>query len=298
MVGYLMSMAQGVTPKTGEQKRRSERVLLSIPIEVRGINAAGQPFVEKTHTLMINRHGARIALKTPLQPEARVTIVNRQSAMSCPFRVVVRTGKSLGGGPEWGVECLEPDVNFWGINFPEKAKAPSDQEEVDALVECAACRCRELAQLTLEEYRSIVSEGSVRRDCPECGGMTEWKFGFVDEGEPEEAVPVQPSTAAPAAPLPPGAERRRAKRLTIKLPVRIRLQDGSEEVARTENLSKTGVCFTSSLMISPQDRLFLTVGYTLGSSEGEIAGRLVWRREIEGGGKAFYGVRLEESREE
>jgi len=290
-------MAQGVAPKRGEQKRRSERVLLSIPIEVRGTNAEGQPFAEKTHTLVINRHGARIALKTALQPEARVTIVNRQSAISCPFRVVGRTGKSLGGGPEWGVECLEPDVNFWGINFPEKAKAPSDQEVVDALVECAACRFRELAQLTLEEYRSIVSEGSVRRDCPECGEMTGWKFGFV-EGDPEETVPVQPSTAAPVAPLPPGAERRRAKRLTIKLPVRIRLRDGSEEVARTENLSKTGVCFISSLMISPQDRLFLTVGYTPGSSEDEIAGRLVWRKEIGEGGKALYGVRLDETREE
>jgi hypothetical protein len=292
-----MFMAQDVVAKTSELKRRSERVLLAIPIEVRGTNADGQAFAEKTHTLVINRHGARIALTAAPQPEARVTIVNRQSGKSCPFRVVGRTGKSLGGGPEWGVECLEPDVNFWGINFPEKAKAPTDQEVVDALVECTACRFRELAQLTLEEYRFIVSSGSVRRDCPECGGMTEWKFGFV-EGEPEDAVPVQPDRAAPAVPLPPGAERRRAKRLTIKLPVRVRLEDGSEEVARTENLSRTGVCFISSLMISPQDRLFLTVGYTPGSSEDEIAARLVWRREIEGGGKAVYGARLEESGKE
>ncbi|MGD0920393.1 MAG: PilZ domain-containing protein [Terriglobia bacterium] len=293
MTKSLDAMTQDVTPKSEERKRRSERVLLRIPIEVKGTDAEGKPFTEKTHTLVINRHGARIGLKAPLKPEARVTITNRQSAMSCPFRVVGRTGKCLGEGPEWGVECLEPGVNFWGISFPDKAAEPTAQEGIDALVECAMCRFRELAQLTLEEYRSMITQGSVHRDCPECGAETEWRFGFA-EAEPEEALPAQPSASAPASPAVEGEERRRAKRLTIKLPVRIRLQDGSEEVARTENLSKTGVCFSSSLMIRPEDRVFLTVGYTPGGSEEEVAARLVWRREIEAGATALYGVRLEE----
>lgn len=289
-------MSENVTPKTEERKRRSERVLLRIPIEVGGTDTEGRPFTEKTFTLVINRHGARIALKTRVQPEARITITNRQSAMSSPFRVVGRTSKSLGEGPEWGVECLQPGVNFWGISFPEKVEGPAAQELIDALVECAACSSRELAQLTLEEYRAVITQGLVRRDCPQCGDMTDWRFGFA-EAEAEEPVPAQPSALAATSPAGTGAERRRAKRLTIKLPVRIRLQDGSEEVARTENLSKTGVCFSSSLLIRPKDRILLTVGYTLGGPEEEIPARLVWRREIEGGGKALYGVRLEESKE-
>lgn len=285
-------MAESTYPKTAERRRRTERVLLQIPIEVKGTDAAGRPFKEKTHTLVINRHGARIALKTSVLPEARLIITNRQSAMTCPFRVVGRTGKSLGEGPEWGVECLEPGVNFWGIFFPEKVAVQAEQELIDALIECGVCSFRELAQLTLDEYRSIITQGTLRRDCPECGGVTEWRFGFA-EGEPEEAEPVRPS-APRVAPTADGTERRRAKRLTIKLPVRVRLQDGSQEVARTENLSKTGVCFISSLMIRPQDRVFLTVGYTPGGEQEEVAARLVWRRELEGGGKALYGVRLEE----
>ena len=289
-------MSEQVTSKTEERRRRSERVLLRIPIEVKGTDAAGKPFTEKTSTLVINRHGARIALKTPLEPEAHITIINRQSAMSCPFRVVGRTSKSLGEGPEWGVECLQPEENFWGISFPDKVAAPTAQEVIDALVECAACSSRELAQLTLEEYRTIITQGSLRRDCPGCGGMTEWRFSFA-EAEPEEAIPAQPSAPAAASPAADGAERRRAKRLTIKLPVRIRLQDGSEEVARTENISKTGVCFSSGLMIRPQDRILLAVGYTPGLSAEEMPARLVWRREIEGGGKALYGVRLEDIKE-
>jgi hypothetical protein len=289
-------MSENATPKTEERKRRSERVLLRIPIEVKGTDAEGKPFTEKTFTLVINRHGARIALKTAVQPEARITITNRQMARSSPFRVVGRTSKSLGEGPEWGVECLEPGVNFWGISFPEKVTAPAPQELVDALVECVACGSRELAQLTLEEYRTVITRGLVRRDCPGCGEMTEWRFGFAEAG-PEEAVPAQPSAAAAPSPVAAGAERRRAKRLTVKLPVRIRLQDGSEEVTRTENLSKTGVCFSSALLIRPQDRILLTVGYTPGGSEEEIPARVAWRREMEGGGRALYGVRLEEDTE-
>ena len=289
-------MTENVTPKTEERKRRSERVLLRIPIEVKGTDADGNPFTEKTFTLVINRHGARIALKTPLQSEARITITNRQRAMSSAFRVVGRTSKSLGEGPEWGVECLDPGVDFWGISFPEKVAAPAAQEVIDALVECVACGSRELAQLSLEEYRTVITRGLVRRGCPECGDTTEWRFGFA-EAEPEEVIPTQPSASAAPSPAAAGAERRRAKRLTVKLPVRIRLQDGSEEVARTENLSRTGVCFSSTLLIRPQDRILLTVGYTPGGSEEEVPARLVWRREIEGGGKALYGVRLEGSSE-
>lgn len=232
-----------------------------------------------------------------MEPDARITIVNRQSAMSCPFRVVGRAGKSLGGGPEWGVECLEPGVNFWGICFPEKAQARSEQEAVDALVECAMCHFRELAQLTLEEYRSIVSQGLVQRDCPECGVVTGWGFSFVEE-EPEESVTVLPGGGPSAAPAAQRPERRRAKRVTIKMPVRIRVRDGPEEVAWTENLSKTGVCFASRLMLRSQDRILLTVGYRPAGSEKEIPARVVWRRELEEGGKALYGVHLEESKEE
>lgn len=187
MARYRVAVTEDTTPKAEEGRRRSERVLLQIPIEVKGTDAEGKPFTERTHMLVINRHGARIALKTPLRPESRITIVNRQRTMSCPFRVVGRTGKSLGRGPEWGVECLEPGVNFWGICFPETAQARSEQEAVDALVECAACHFRELAQLTLEEYRAAISQGSVQRDCPECGVVRGWGSGLWKKNQKNQS---------------------------------------------------------------------------------------------------------------
>ncbi len=288
-------MADKSSSKIGESRRRSERVLLRIPIEVKGTGADGKPFTEKTFTLVVNGDGARISLKAKLRRDDRLTITNLQTRISCPFRVVHRTSDLLGEGPpEWGVECLEPEVNFWGIVFPKKAAGPAKQELIDALLECSNCNFRELAQLALEQYRALVSQSSLTRNCTKCGEETEWGFGFVEAG-PEEAIPTQPAPSAePSSSEEGGAERRRAKRVTVKLPVRIRLEDGREEIARTENLSKTGVCFASDIEMRQGEVVQLTVGYTPGGDEAAIPARVVWRRGIEGSNRFLYGVHLEE----
>ncbi len=285
-------MREQASPKADERQRRSERVLLRIPIEVEGTGPDGQPFKVQTFTLVINRHGARVSLKHLIRPDDRLTIRNLQTKMACPFRVVGRTSDSLGEGPEWGVECLEPEVNFWGIDFPSKASAPPVEEMIDALLECSKCSFRELAKLTLEQYRTLIDQSSLSRHCTQCDALTEWSFGFV-EAEPEPLPAQSPPTSEPWVSAQ-NSERRATKRLTVKLPVRVRLEDGREEVTRTENLSKAGVCFASGLALKEGDTLQLTVGYAPGSHEAEVRARVIWRRELEGMNRALYGVRLEE----
>ena len=287
------------TPSKGEG-RRTERVFLRIPVEVKGKGPEGKPFQEKTFTLVVNRDGARISLNNTLRPGDELSITNLQTKISCPFRVVHRTSDTLGeGAPEWGVQCLEPEVNFWGINFPRKTPATMQPELVDALLECAQCHSRELAQLALEQYRELIGQSSLTRNCVKCNGQTLWSFGFVEvEAQELEDVPAQqPVAAAEGQDSSGGAERRRAKRVTVKLPVRIRLEDGREEIARTENLSKTGVCFSSDLSMQEGELLRLTVGYSEGSHEAEVMGRVVWRRPLQDKtGPILYGIHLEESR--
>jgi len=278
------------SPTAPEQKRGSERVFLRIPIRVEGKDAAGQPFAESTFTLVINRNGARISLKRPVRAGDELRITNPQTQMSCPFRVVRAAGQSLTEGPEWGVECLEPDLNFWGISFPKAATAPPEEEKVDALLECSACQFRELASLALDQYRSLIAHSFLNRRCPRCQVATEWRFGFV-EAEREEA-PSAPNVLSTAEPS--GMHQRGAKRVTVKLPVRIRVQDGTEEIAKTENLSRTGVCFISRQIMQVGDIVKLTVGYAPGTNETEIAARVMWRRPLEGQSQVLYGVHLEE----
>jgi PilZ domain-containing protein len=288
-------MAPKAPSRAGTQARRSERVLLKIPIQVKGKGTDGKPFQEKTFTLVINRHGARVTMKSNPRPNDQITVTNLYNNSSCPFRVVGRTGQSLGQGPEWGVECLEPDRDFWGIYFPEKKGAADEVELIDALLECAKCGSRELAQMEREQYQALTAQSSIRRPCPKCKKETDWKFSFVEDelGELFEAnSPPEPVATEPAV----GAktERRKAKRLTLKVPLRVRLENGREEITRTENYSKTGACFISKLDMKPNQRLFLTVGYAAGSNEIESRARVVWRRSVEGTQQHVYGVELEE----
>ena len=278
--------AQDPLPENGAAKRRTTRILLRIPIEVRGTDTAGKPFTERTTTLAINRHGALIVLEHVALPETRVDITNLQNMLTSPFRVVSQARKSLGEGPEWGVECLQPEKNFWGIFFPERSLVPAKEERIDTLLECSKCHARELAPLTLAEYETVTVKRTLARPCSGCGSTTTWRLGVVG-GESAAAVPDTPQSRAAR---PWGAERRRAKRVPVSLPVRVRL----EEVGHTENLSATGVCFTSTLLMKVGDRVMLTIGYDPQGGQKEVRARVVWRQPMAGTTAALYGVQLEE----
>ena len=45
-------------------RRRSQRVLMTIPVRVSGQNVLGSPFEEETHTRAISAHGALILMST------------------------------------------------------------------------------------------------------------------------------------------------------------------------------------------------------------------------------------------
>ncbi len=271
-------------PDSGAAKRRTTRILLRIPIEVQGTDVQGELFKERTTTLAINRHGALIVLEHAVQPEARIGVTNLQNMLASPFRVVSRVRKTLGEGPEWGVECLEPEKNFWGIFFPERPLTPLKEERIDTLVECAACHARELAPLTLDQYQTVTLKRALPRYCPACATATTWRLAVI-AGELAAAAPEPNQRAAPSW----GAERRRSKRVPVRLPVRVRL----EEVGHTENLSTTGVCFSSTLLMRIGDRVMLTIGYDPQGNQEEIRGHVVWRQTIEGQPAALYGVQIE-----
>jgi PilZ domain len=278
------------------QRRHSERVLLRIPIEVKGKDSAGKMFKEVASTLVINRDGARITLKQAVRVNDRLTITNLRSQTSCPFRVVSQGGQSLGEGPEYGIECLERNLAFWGIEFPDKSGAkaakPPEQEVVDALIECSVCRFRELAQLRMAQFRALSERSSLSRTCIKCNVATEWRFSSADGDGGKAASSPGPILEKASA---GGAERRRTKRITVKLPVRIRLINGREEVTRTENLSKTGVCFISEQTMTVGQPINLTVGYEPGKNESEIGAQVLWNCPVAGTSRTVYGVHLEEN---
>ena len=52
------------------EHRQSERILVSLPVLVVGIDPSGEEFAEETRTVVVHREGALIMLKHALAPAA------------------------------------------------------------------------------------------------------------------------------------------------------------------------------------------------------------------------------------
>jgi hypothetical protein len=143
----------------------------------------------------------------------------------------------LSGTPEWGVKSLQPDVEIWGVYFPTRAEEPPQADIIHVLLECQECFSREMATLTVQQYRRLLAQSSLPHPCPKCSATRDWKLGFV-EVELDEVSSRLPVAGASESTLQEGADLRRDKRLVVKLPLGVRLPDGREETSTTENISK------------------------------------------------------------
>ncbi|HVH50423.1 MAG TPA: PilZ domain-containing protein [Candidatus Bathyarchaeia archaeon] len=99
------------------EMRRSRRVLLRLPVQVRWTPAGETAISEDTTTLVVNAHGALLALAMKVKPGARIFVRNRAIVEDKECRVV-RVEQKHDGKSEVGVEFLRPDAKFWGLEFP------------------------------------------------------------------------------------------------------------------------------------------------------------------------------------
>jgi Tfp pilus assembly protein PilZ len=81
--------------------------------------------------------------------------------------------------------------------------------------------------------------------------------------------------------------------MVVKLPLGVRLPDGSQETSTTENISKSGLCFACSLEMQVGDRVFVSVESDIPGEQRDIPARVMWRRPAKDKGRAYYGVKLQ-----
>lgn len=98
-------------------RRRSMRVLLSVPIHVSGKTKTNQDFDEETRTLVVNAHGALISLAAKVVAGQDVTLSNSSTQSSIGCRIVY-LGNPTSGKVQMGIEFLSPCPSFWQIDFP------------------------------------------------------------------------------------------------------------------------------------------------------------------------------------
>jgi hypothetical protein len=130
----------------GTQKRRSTRIVQAVPLTVTGVDALGQPFKERTTTVMVNCHGCKYQSKHYVPKNSMVTL-------DIPTPEPGRPPHSVQGRVVWvqrprtvrelfqiGLEFETPG-NVWGIAFP-----PDDWQASIAEGAIAAARTLELVQ--------------------------------------------------------------------------------------------------------------------------------------------------------
>jgi len=117
MASSLTSQKERQSWATDPGRRRSMRVLLSVPIQVRGKNAQNQDFSEETRTLVVNAHGALISLSAQVVVNQKVFVSNSATHQTQECRVVY-FGNLQAGKAQMGVEFLTPSPAFWQIDFP------------------------------------------------------------------------------------------------------------------------------------------------------------------------------------
>jgi PilZ domain len=98
-------------------RRRSMRVLLSVPIHVTGKSREGAEFDEETRTLVVNAHGALISLGAKVAAGQQIVVSNRSTNKSLDCRVVY-LGNPSAGKIQMGVEFVDVCPQFWQIDFP------------------------------------------------------------------------------------------------------------------------------------------------------------------------------------
>ena len=98
-------------------RRRSMRVLLSVPIHVSGKDKEQLDFNEETRTLVVNAHGALISLSAQVAVNQKVFVSNNATHQAQECRVVY-FGNMQAGKAQMGVEFLNPSPAFWQIDFP------------------------------------------------------------------------------------------------------------------------------------------------------------------------------------
>ena len=98
-------------------RRRSMRVLLSVPIRVTGKTMSNEDFEEQTRTLVVNAHGALISLQAPVTANQQISVENKATNQSRQCRVV-HIGTQAAGKIQVGIEFVKPSGSFWQIDFP------------------------------------------------------------------------------------------------------------------------------------------------------------------------------------
>jgi len=100
---------------SGPEKRRGVRVNSRVPIAVEW-SAEGELCRGDAQTRVVGPYGCMAVLAHDLKVEQRIQVVNLVTSKANPA-VVVWRGHQGAEGWELGIELINPEMNFWGLDL-------------------------------------------------------------------------------------------------------------------------------------------------------------------------------------
>lgn len=267
--------------------RRSDRISISFALEAMGTDAEGRPFLETARTVVVNRHGALVSLNHKLRPGQTVTVRRRTgdgAIRQTEVRVVACEKETTNGG-EYGVSFMDPNLDFWGIEFPAPERAVD--AVVRLLVECTHCKSQELAYLDSRELKEFEANHLFARQCRMCEAPTVWKQPL--ESMSRGAHEGQHGGGASA--LASGSPERETTRYETRLTACVREKPGTEEMAVCENVSRQGVAFRTRNRYQEGSQVEVAVPYTPGMANVFVPAVVIHVHALPTAGLYRHGAR-------
>lgn len=104
-------------------RRRSQRVILNVPVTVSGEIPSGK-FSEQTKTMVVNAHGALIMLAAKVAQGQMLELKSPSHPESQTCKVVY-IGPTVQGQTQVGIEFTKPTPHFWHVAFPPDNWTPA-----------------------------------------------------------------------------------------------------------------------------------------------------------------------------
>jgi hypothetical protein len=117
--------SRGAALLAGEEKRRSQRVIVRVPLTLL-LPENGQTVTVKCYTVAVNVHGAMVVSPRTLEEDSKLEVLNERTNEKIGCRVT-RAPRESSEGFLIPVEFVTPSPNFWQISFP-----PSNWKALDS----------------------------------------------------------------------------------------------------------------------------------------------------------------------
>ena len=272
-------------------KRASERIELEMSIEIAGTDCLGFQFFDRTRTVVISRHGGKIVLERKLAPQQEVTVRCLSTGLEAAACIVGQLEKCTGSYC-YGIKFLDEKDNIWDIKFPPLTD--SDKTMGRALLECMGCKMQEMTYLDDLELEVLELNGDLSRLCKHCQEVSYWRKSKGEMPEPEVRAPPPPLSPPPApTPSPAPAQpkdRRREPRRETRVTACVRTSHLGQDMVKTRNVSRGGLCFTSPWEYAEGEDIEVAVPYSPGGGNIFLPAKIVWVNFLESEGTRIYGA--------